>query len=139
LRSSRKDATTSAGDSVQGGSGDMDDDSAVAELPAHDPELLLYDYFKHISSLVLITLGGLLIVMKDFGPKDVRPAALLITFLFVSSSGIVAFSGTQEIVRARATGKPTRRWLNLSRIAAPNLLAVGLGVFLAMFYHRLTH
>lgn len=116
----------------------MDDDSAVAELPARDADLLLYDYFKHISSLVLITLGGLLLVLKDFSPKDLRPAFVLATFIFVSGSGIVAFSGTQEIVRAKATGKAPR-WLNLSRIAAPNLLGVGLGIFLAMFYHRLTH
>ena len=117
----------------------MDDDSAVAELPAHDPELLLYDYFKHLSSLVLITLGGLLVVLKDFSAKDLRPVFILATFLLVSSSGIVAFSGTQEIVRARSTGTPPKRWLQWSRIAAPNLLAGGLGVFLYMLYNRLTH
>jgi hypothetical protein len=116
-----------------------DDDSAVAELPPHDPDLLLYDYFKHISSLVLITLGGLLLVLKDFSPKDLRPSFVLITFLAVSASGVVAFSGTQGIVRGKVTGKRSNRWLVFARIAAPNLLAVGLGVFLAMFYHRLTH
>jgi|SRR5579884_1555633 len=115
-----------------------DDDSAVAELPAHDPDLLLYDYFKHISSLVLITLGGLLLILKDFSPKDVRPAFVLVTFLFVSAAGVVAFGGTQGIVRAKVTGKRPNRQLVFARIAAPNLLAVGLGVFLAMFYHRIT-
>ena len=116
----------------------MDDDSAVAELPAHDPDLLLYDYFKHLSSLVLITMGGLLLALKDFSAKDLKPALVVTTFLFISASGIVAFSGTQGIVRAKVTGKRPDRWLTFARIAAPNLLAVGLGVFLAMFYHRLT-
>lgn len=113
-----------------------DDDSVVAQRPAHDSDLLLYDYFKHLSSLVLITLGGLLLVLKDFSQKDLKPGFVLITFLFVSAAGIVSFTGTQEIVRAKCTGQPPR-WLNYQRIAAPSLLAFGLGVFLTMFYYRL--
>jgi hypothetical protein len=117
----------------------MDEDSIVAQLPADDPDLLLYDYFKHISSLVLITLGGLLLILKDFRAKDLMPALVLAVFLFVSGSGIVAFGGTQGIVRAKVTGKRPNRQLTFARIAAPNLLAVGLGLFLSMFYHRITH
>jgi hypothetical protein len=117
----------------------MDEDSAAAEVAAHDGDLLLYDYFKHLTSLVLITLGGLLLVMKDFDPKDARPKIVALTFLLVSTSGILSFAGAGEIVRSRYTGKVKHRTLMVIRHVAPVLLAGGLGMFIAMFLHRFTH
>ena len=107
-------------------------------MDRHDGELLLYDYFKHLTSLVLLTLGGLLIVMKDFDPKDVKPAFVIIAIVVISSSGVLAYSGSQEIVRARYTGTRTQRSLEVARIGAPILLAAGIGLFLAMFVDSLT-
>lgn len=110
--------------------------------PAPDREMLLYDYFKHLSGLVLITLGGLLIVMKDFNPEDVKPKFVTMTFILIALSGVLSFGGTNEIVRARYTGK-TNRWrqwtVEASRYVAPLLLSAGLGLFLAMFTDSLTN
>jgi len=119
----------------------MSDDAETKELPA-DREMLLYDYFKHLSGLVLITLGGLLIVMKDLDAKDVKPEIVTITFILIAMSGVLSFSGTNEIVRTRYTGKTNRYriWtLEASRFLAPYLLAAGLGLFLAMFTDNLSH
>ena len=114
----------------------MDDESAAAELPPHDPHLLLYDYFKHLSSLVLFALGGLLLVLKDFDAKDARPQIVATCFLMISMSGILAFGGSWGIVRCRLTGKPMNREVIMAQWGAPILLALGLGMFLAIFLHK---
>ena len=114
----------------------MDDESAAAELPPHDPHLLLYDYFKHLSSLVLISLGGLLLVLKDFDPKDVRPLIVAVCFMLISASGILAVGGSWGIVRCRLAGKPINREVVYAQWGAPILLSLGLGMFLAIFLHK---
>jgi hypothetical protein len=55
---------------------------------------------------------------------------VIIDIAIISLSGILAFSGSSEIARARYTGTTTTRSLELSRKGAPILLAVGVGVFL---------
>jgi hypothetical protein len=120
----------------------MTDDKEDSGKPLPDRDMLLYDYFKHLSGLVLITLGGLLIVMKDLDAKDVNPKFVTIIFILIAMSGVLSFGGTNEIVRERYTGKTSnwrRRSLQASRYLAPNLLAAGLGLFLAMFTDNLTH
>jgi len=114
----------------------MDDESAAAELPPHDPHLLLYDYFKHLSSLVLFALGGLLLVLKDFDARDARPQIVAACFLMISMSGILAFGGSWGIVRCRLKGKPMNREVIMAQWGAPILLALGLGLFLAIFLHK---
>lgn len=117
----------------------MDDEDAAAELPPHDPELLLYDYFKHLSSLVLFALGGLLLVLKDFDPKDARPHIVAACFLLISVSGVLSFSGSWGIVRCRLRRKPLNREVIFAQWGAPVLLAAGLGMFLSIFLHRFMH
>jgi len=114
----------------------MDEETPQA-TEHRDGDLLLYDYFKYLTSLVLITLGGLLIVMKDFDPKDVKPGAVIITLLVISLSGVLSFGGAGEIARARYLGRPVKQSVNWVRIAAPALLAVGFGHFLALFVDSL--
>lgn len=119
----------------------MIDEEESPKLPApaegHDGELLLYDFFKHLTGLVLLTLGGLLIVIKDFDPKDVKPFFVIAAIVLISASGVLAYGGSSEIVRARYTRTPTRRSLQIARIVAPALLSFGLGLFLAMFIDSL--
>ena len=116
----------------------MSEDENRLKGVEQDGELLLYDYFKHLTQLVLLTLGGLLIVMKDFDPKDVKPVFVIAAIVIISLSGVLAFGGTGEIARARYTGQPTKWSLQLARVVSPALLAVGLGLFLAMFVDSLT-
>ena len=102
-----------------------------------DGELLLYDFFKHLTSLALLTLGGVLVVIQKVDPKDVKPLMVIIDIAVISLSGILAFSGSSEIARARFTGVPARS-LDFLRRAAPVTLTVGVGMFLAMFVDSLS-
>ncbi|HEX8127439.1 MAG TPA: hypothetical protein VF548_17830 [Allosphingosinicella sp.] len=101
-------------------------------------DLLLYDFFKHLTSLALLTLGGLLIVIKDVDPKDVKPLMVIIDIAIISLSGILAFSGSSEIVKARYTGAAPGRSIEFLRRAAPGALSIGVGMFLAMFVDSLS-
>ena len=115
----------------------IDNDDKPLVPRSEDRELILYDFFKYLTSLVLLTLGGLLIVMKDFDPKDVKPFMVLSAIVLLSTAGIAAFSGSSEIVRSRYLGEPPRRSLQLMRVTAPLLLAAGIGLFLSMFMDSL--
>ena len=103
----------------------------------NDGELLLYDFFKHLTSLVLLTLGGVLVVAQAADPKDVKPGIVIAVLIIISASGICAFGGSSEIVRARYTGSVPRKGLDFYRRAAPILLALGVGMFLSLFVDSL--
>ena len=115
----------------------MTDEDETLPVRSDDGELLLYDFFKHLTSLALLTLGGVLIVIKDVDPKDVKPFMIITDIAIISLSGILAFSGSGEIARARYTATPTNRSLELCRKGAPALLAIGVGIFLSMFVDSL--
>ena len=115
-----------------------EDDQLPGPLRESDGDLLLYDFFKHLTSLALLTLGGVLIVIQDVDPKDVKPFMVIADIVIISLSGILAFSGSSEIARARYTGTPATRSLELSRRGAPILLTIGVGIFLAMFVDSLS-
>jgi hypothetical protein len=115
-----------------------EDDKLGGLARERDGDLLLYDFFKHLTSLALLTLGGVLIIIKDVDPKDVKPFMVIIDIVFISLSGILAFSGSSEIARARYTGAAPTRSLEISRRGAPLLLTIGVGMFLAMFVDSLS-
>lgn len=104
-----------------------------ADSKATDPDLLLYDFFKHLTSLSVVVLGGVLIIAKDFSSTDVARGSIVAAMMLISAAGICAFHGSSEIIRSRHTGTKAGRSLNMLRIAAPTLLAVGTGYFLTMF------
>ena len=115
-----------------------EDDGPPGRAPQSDGDLLLYDFFKHLTSLALLTLGGVLIVLKDVDPKDVKPIMVIIDIAVVSLSGILAFSGTSEIAKARYTGGVPGRSIEFLRRATPATLSVGVGMFLALFVDSLS-
>ena len=116
----------------------IEDDDKLKLDGSTSRDMLLYDYFKHLTSLVLIALGGLLIIVQDLDPTDVKPRNVIIVIVLLAAAGILSFGGAGEIARAHYTGTPTKRSVEYARILSPALLALGLGYFLAMFVDSLT-
>jgi hypothetical protein len=104
--------------------------------PAGDSELLLYDYFKHLTSLALLTLGGVLAIAQAADRADVKPFMLIIVLVVISAGGICSFVGAGEIVRRRYTGSSPHK-IEFYRKAAPALLALGVGMFLGVYVDSL--
>jgi hypothetical protein len=98
-------------------------------------EALLYDYFKHLTSLCILSLGGVLALVPN--AKGVKPVAIILVLVVLGLAGMLSFSGTSEIVRARFLGKPLQKSVNYCRIAAPVLLSIGVGMFVYLFTRTL--
>ena len=101
-----------------------------------EPERLLYDWFKHLTSLSLLTLGGVL-SLSQAGEIAIDRNQLTIGLLFVAAGGVLAFHGAEVLVAAHVDGKPLPRRVGWMRRASAFALAIGLGMFLGLFLNML--
>jgi hypothetical protein len=104
---------------------------------AHDGATLLYDYFKHLTSLCLFSLGGVAALADKLVGRSLLP--LVLTFAVIGLAGLTSFSATGSIVDSRFKRQPIRRDISRYRHAAPLMLAVGLGMFLYLFINSRGH
>jgi len=111
-------------------------DEAMIDRTA-DRELLLYDYFKHLTSLSIIALGGVLAIAQSIDPASLERWKILTIVILISGGGIGAFHGASEIVRIRALTLPVPRSVEWMRRIAPLSLAGGVGMFLSLFLDAL--
>lgn len=114
-----------------------DEDDIIGSSPGGDTELLLYDHFKHLTTLGLLSLGGVLTLAEIAKGSDVSPGMLAVVIVTLALGSVLAFQGGSEIVRARYTGTVRKRSLAFSRVGAPAFLAIGVGMFLSMFIDSL--
>lgn len=92
---------------------------------------LLYDYFKHLTSLCIVSLGGVLALVPN---AKAFPHGLIAAVLVVlSGAALMSFTGAAEIVRARFKDLPLGKSVNFYRVTAPVLLSVGVGMFVYLF------
>lgn len=114
----------------------MSDDTVTAfegPDPSGDRDILLYDYSKHLLSLSLFGLGGVVsITQSTIGQKIPGPiAALLIAF--VALAGLSALSCSASILRARERSQPVPKTAWLASRAAMVFLGMGMGGFLTIW------
>lgn len=114
-----------------------DDGSSMDRAGGGDGDLLLYDYFKHLTSLAVLALGGILLVVQNIDPEALQRFKVFAVFGFVSAAGIGAFHGASEIVKARTTNQKPGKAVYRLRTVAPMLLGGGVGVFLSLFIDAL--
>lgn len=106
----------------------MTEDAEVQPEMPNDGETMLYDYFKHLTSLCLFSLGGVLALAQN-----ARVGLLVAVLLVIGSAAMLSFSGASAVVEARFKGKPLSKYANAYRVGSPILLSVGLGMFLYLF------
>jgi len=110
----------------------MDQDAS----PVTGRESMIYDWFKHLTSLSLLALGGVL-SLSQLPDVDVKKGSLTMVVLLLAAAGIAAFSGADQLVKATADGKPMPRQVRWLRSLATLLLGFGLGAFLSLFMESL--
>jgi hypothetical protein len=98
---------------------------------------LLYDWFKHLTSLSLVTLGGVL-SLSQVDSIDLRPNSLLIVVVLVAAAGICSFSGADKLVRAHTRQAPLPNSVGWLHRGAAGLLGMGVGAFLGLFLEALS-
>ncbi len=104
----------------------------IVERSAGEAELLLYDYYKHMTTLTLVTLGGILSISQTAGIQ-VPFARLLPSLALVALAGTIALYGMENIIKTRLSGRPLSRFARWTRLAASGSFGVGVGAFLGVF------
>jgi len=92
----------------------------------------LYDFFKYMTSVSLLTLGGVLTVSQMDG-DDLERHTLLIVMTPVALSTLMAFTGAVEMVKAKSSGKELSKSVHRMAKFAPGAFLLGVGAFIAMF------
>lgn len=104
----------------------------ASEAPHRQGDLVLYDYFKHLTTLSLLILGGILTLSQTAQGGEMKLRTVLMVVAVVTLAGFLSFSASGEIARAHFHGEKPRR-VDLYRKAAPAILLLGVGMFLFLF------
>jgi hypothetical protein len=101
-----------------------------------DADALLYDYFKHMTSLSLVSLGGALSI-SQLPDTELKPFSLAMVVVMLGATGVSGFAGMDEIVNSRLKGAGVSRRLWLYRKICSATLGMGVGAFLFVFFNAL--
>ena len=110
----------------------IDSESPIAEGSQSRATLLLYDWFKHMTTLSLVTLGGLLSILQA-GEANVRPGLLEAIIVLIAVGGIIGFDGQNRILKAEMANAPLPAMLKWFRSVAVWSYGLGVGLFLSLF------
>ena len=100
----------------------------ITRAATSDNDLLLYDYFKHLTTLALVALGGAISIAKG----AIATSTLGTIVFAIGLGGGLALIGLLAVVRERLAGKPTSRYVRWLRTASGVLFTFGVGMFLVV-------
>lgn len=98
---------------------------------AREADLLLYDYFKHMTTLALATLGGMLSI-PQIGGLRLTFDKLLLPIGCIVAAGTLAVLALDGVITARGKGVALPRWVRWSRGLVTGLFGAAIGAFLGM-------
>jgi len=104
-------------------------DEAIAQAARADNDLLLYDYFKHLTTLALVALGGAIGIAKG----TIANQTLGVIVLAIGLGGGLALVGLLAVVRERLAGKPMSGYVRWLRTLSGGFFSFGVGMFLVVF------
>ena len=111
----------------------MSDSGDSLPTRPRDGSELLYDYFKHMTSLSLITLGGVL-TLSQTRSLELKPFSLGMVVIFLTAGGVSGFIGMDEIVKARFEGEDPPGRVRRYRAFCQAAFGIGVGGFLSLFF-----
>jgi hypothetical protein len=100
-------------------------------------DLLLYDYSKHLLSLALISIGGVVTLAQSSVGKTIPPKDIGVIVVILALSGVAALSCSAAVLRAREEGAPLGKSASYMHQAAMSLLGVGFGWFVMSWLSNL--
>ena len=108
------------------------DEDLLAEFRNIDSENLSYDYFKNLTSLSIVTLGGVLTLSEKVFAEQIEVWQMMTASGLVAASGIVALQCQADIVQMSRGKKATSVWLRHGHRLAPAFFGGGIGAFLTL-------
>ena len=114
------------------GSIELTDEDLLAEFKNIDSENLSYDYFKNLTSLSVVTLGGVLTLSEKVFADQIEVWQMMIAAGLVAAGGVVALQCQADIVQVSRGQKAPTAWLRYGHRLAPSLFGGGIGAFMAI-------
>lgn len=111
--------------------------SSTSQDGTADSEGLLYDYSKHLLSLALLGLGGVLSITQSTQGQKIPGVIVAGLTVFLALSGLCALSCTASILRARQRGHAVPHAAWLCSQGAMMFLGMGVGGFLFVWIKAL--
>ncbi|MDP4575000.1 hypothetical protein Q9K02_07595 [Qipengyuania sp. G39] len=108
------------------------DEELLSEFREIDAENLSYDYFKNLTSLSVLTLGGVLTLSEKVFAEQIEVWQMLVASGLVAAGGIVALQCQADIVQVSRGKKAPTSWLRYGHRLAPALFGGGIGAFMAL-------
>lgn len=102
------------------------------EFSGIDAGNLSYDFFKGLTSLSILTLGGVLGLSESVFAEQINTLQMLTAGGLVAASGIIALQCQADIVQVARGRKQPTVWLRWGHRIAPALLGGGIGSFLIL-------
>lgn len=115
----------------------MGSDERIVEAGAVAPDLLLYDYFKHLTTLSLVALGGVLGLTEKVDPSPAKPVIVSFVAACIALSGVTALSAAANIAGISAGKKARGISPRINLRIAMLLLGMGAGGFVVIFLKSL--
>lgn len=109
-----------------------DSERHAQRLP--NPHLLAYDFFKHMTSLSVLTLGGVLTLAGSIFADPEYHRGMFVSAMLTAGAGFTAYVGLIEMVESAQRGKPPRLIARLARGVVPALFGGAVGAFLSTAY-----
>jgi hypothetical protein len=109
----------------------IDEENPARHDAGINSAMLLYDWFKHITTLSLVTLGGLLSILQA-GDTNVRPGVLSVILILIALAGMIGFNGQGRILSSELNSQPLSKSLRWLRHLATWSYAIGVGIFLLL-------
>jgi hypothetical protein len=106
-------------------------DEELARRAERHADLLAYDFFKSLTGLSVVTLGGILSLAGSVYADAVEKEDLLLTAIFISLGGVMALWAQIELVAAARKRRQPRRIVEWCRLLVPGLFGASVGTFLA--------
>ncbi|MHA6722758.1 hypothetical protein [Sphingomonas sp. RS2018] len=116
----------------------MSDESASVEPdPSQDKIVLLYDYSKHLLSLALLGLGGIVSLAQSPQGQKIPGPIVAMMLACLAISGVCSLSCTASILRSRQRDLPVGRGAWTTSQFAMMFLGMGVGGFLVIWIETL--
>ncbi|MBB3032672.1 hypothetical protein [Alteriqipengyuania lutimaris] len=100
--------------------------------PVDLPNDRLFDFFKHLTTLSLITLGGVLSIGSQTDIV-IEPLPMAIVVAFLALGGAAAYSGMLEIVEAEGRQEHRPKRIAFYKSVSSTGFGLGIGAFLSTF------